>query len=61
MIHRLGITQHLIRSGIARLEEVRDASGKLENVYIRVSGSSPVLSNYSLLSDDLGRQGACLD
>ncbi|KAF8350715.1 aflatoxin-detoxifizyme [Amanita rubescens] len=33
---RLGITQHLIKSGIARLEEVRDANGKLENLYIRV-------------------------
>ncbi|VDB82956.1 unnamed protein product [Peniophora sp. CBMAI 1063] len=33
---RLGITQHLIKGGIAKLEEVRDASGKLENVYVRV-------------------------
>ncbi|KAF8077954.1 peptidase family M49-domain-containing protein [Lyophyllum atratum] len=33
---RLGITQHLIDSGIARLEEVRDANGKLENLYVRV-------------------------
>ncbi|RDB21380.1 Dipeptidyl peptidase 3 [Hypsizygus marmoreus] len=33
---RLGITQHLINSGIAHLEEVRDADGKLENLYIRV-------------------------
>ncbi|KAF9564650.1 aflatoxin-detoxifizyme [Agrocybe pediades] len=33
---RLGITQHLIRSGIARLEEVRDASGVLQNLYVRV-------------------------
>ncbi|KAF8628356.1 hypothetical protein AX15_003891 [Amanita polypyramis BW_CC] len=33
---RLGITQHLIRSGIARLEEVRDTNGKLENLYVRV-------------------------
>ncbi|KAJ3503498.1 hypothetical protein NLJ89_g8405 [Agrocybe chaxingu] len=33
---RLGITQHLIQSGIARLEEVRDGSGKLENLYVRV-------------------------
>ncbi|KIK54670.1 hypothetical protein GYMLUDRAFT_48591 [Collybiopsis luxurians FD-317 M1] len=33
---RLGITQYLIKNGIARLEEVRDSSGKLENLYIRV-------------------------
>ncbi|EFI28378.1 dipeptidyl peptidase III [Coprinopsis cinerea okayama7 len=33
---RLGITQHLIASGIARLEEIRDADGKLENAYVRV-------------------------
>jgi len=33
---RLGITQHLIHSGIARLEEIRDAGGKLENLYVRV-------------------------
>lgn len=34
--YRLGITQHLIRSGIARLEEVRDENGTLENLYVRV-------------------------
>ncbi|KAH6918593.1 dipeptidyl peptidase III [Coprinopsis sp. MPI-PUGE-AT-0042] len=33
---RLGITQHLINSGIARLEEIRDADGHLENAYVRV-------------------------
>lgn len=33
---RLGITQHLIRSGIARLEEVRDGNGALVNLYVRV-------------------------
>ena len=33
---RLGITQHLIASGIARLEEVRGADGALENAYVRV-------------------------
>ncbi|KAG5652743.1 hypothetical protein H0H81_003884 [Sphagnurus paluster] len=33
---RLGITQHLINSGVARLEEVRDAAGKLENLFVRV-------------------------
>ncbi|KAJ4481110.1 aflatoxin-detoxifizyme [Lentinula aciculospora] len=33
---RLGITQYLIKNGIARLEEVRDSSNKLENVYVRV-------------------------
>jgi dipeptidyl-peptidase-3 len=43
-LHRLGITQHLIKSGIARLEEVRGANGKLENLYIRVSSSLFVLS-----------------
>ena len=32
----LGITQHLIKSGIARLEEVRAADGTLENAYVRV-------------------------
>lgn len=32
----LGITQHLIKSGIARLEEVRAADGQLENAYVRV-------------------------
>ncbi|KAG6890703.1 hypothetical protein C0995_005076 [Termitomyces sp. Mi166 len=33
---RLGITQHLINSGIVRLEEVRGANGQLENLYVRV-------------------------
>ncbi|KZT11356.1 aflatoxin-detoxifizyme [Laetiporus sulphureus 93-53] len=33
---RLGITQFLMKSGIAYLEEVRDANGVLENLYIRV-------------------------
>ncbi|KAJ3545178.1 hypothetical protein NMY22_g2550 [Coprinellus aureogranulatus] len=33
---RLGITQHLIRSGIARLEEVRGEDGALQNLYVRV-------------------------
>ncbi|KAI0273622.1 aflatoxin-detoxifizyme [Gloeopeniophorella convolvens] len=33
---RLGIAQHLVNGGIARLEEVRGADGSLENVYIRV-------------------------
>ena len=33
---RLGITQHLIHSGIASLEEVRNANGTLENLYVRV-------------------------
>jgi len=36
---RLGITQHLIYSGIVRLEEVRDANGGLENLYVRVDRS----------------------
>ncbi|KAH8833631.1 aflatoxin-detoxifizyme, partial [Flagelloscypha sp. PMI_526] len=33
---RHGITKHLINSGIARLEEIRDKDGKLENAYVRV-------------------------
>ncbi|KAI0758138.1 aflatoxin-detoxifizyme [Fomes fomentarius] len=33
---RLGITQHLFKSGIARLEEIRGADGSLENAYVRV-------------------------
>ncbi|KAI0006024.1 aflatoxin-detoxifizyme [Russula compacta] len=33
---RLGITQHLIKGGIAWLEEVRGAGGNLENLFIRV-------------------------
>ncbi|KAF8228175.1 aflatoxin-detoxifizyme [Tricholoma matsutake] len=33
---RLGITQHLIKSGIARLEEVTDDNGQLVNLHIRV-------------------------
>jgi dipeptidyl-peptidase III len=32
----LGITQHLIKGGIARLEEVRGADGVLDDVFIRV-------------------------
>jgi dipeptidyl-peptidase-3 len=33
---RLGITQWLIKEGIARVEEIRAADGTLENLYIRV-------------------------
>jgi dipeptidyl-peptidase-3 len=33
---RLGITQFLIEGGLARLEEIRDSDGKLENIYVRV-------------------------
>ncbi|EJD05931.1 aflatoxin-detoxifizyme [Fomitiporia mediterranea MF3/22] len=33
---RMGITQHLVRSGIARVEEIRSTDGVLENAYIRV-------------------------
>ncbi|KDQ14073.1 hypothetical protein BOTBODRAFT_33184 [Botryobasidium botryosum FD-172 SS1] len=33
---RLGITNYLIRGGLARLEEIRNEQGKLENVYIRL-------------------------
>ena len=36
-IIRLGITQFLINGGLASLEEIRDANGKLENLYVRVS------------------------
>lgn len=42
MFFRLGITQHLIRSGIVRLEEIRDGSGALVNLYVRVSETSGV-------------------
>ncbi len=35
----MGITQYLIRAGIARLDLIKDASGELENVYVRVSVS----------------------
>lgn len=33
---RLGITQWLIKEGIARVEEIRAKNGTLENLYIRV-------------------------
>jgi len=33
---RMGITNYLVDSGLARLEEIRGADGKLENVYVRV-------------------------
>jgi hypothetical protein len=33
---RLGITQHLLASGIARLEKVRDAHGTLVDAFVRV-------------------------
>jgi len=33
---RLGITQHLIKGGIAWLEEIQSAEGDLEDLYIRV-------------------------
>lgn len=33
---RMGITQLLIKEGIASLEEIRGADGKLENAYVRV-------------------------
>ncbi|KAI5124508.1 hypothetical protein M0805_003032 [Coniferiporia weirii] len=33
---RMGITQHLVKSGIARVEEIRGENNVLENVYIRV-------------------------
>lgn len=33
---RLGITQWLIKEGVARVEEIRAEDGSLENLYIRV-------------------------
>ena len=36
LVYSLGITQHLIKAGIARLQEVRAADGSLENIYVRV-------------------------
>ncbi|KAJ7219267.1 aflatoxin-detoxifizyme [Mycena pura] len=33
---RLGIMQHLLRSGLIRLQEVRDKNGALENMFVRV-------------------------
>jgi len=33
---RLGITQHLIKEGIASLEEVRSKDGVLENLFVRI-------------------------
>ncbi|KAJ6630797.1 aflatoxin-detoxifizyme [Mycena sp. CBHHK59/15] len=33
---RLGIMQHLLRSGLVRLEEVRDSEGSLENLFVLV-------------------------
>jgi dipeptidyl-peptidase-3 len=33
---RLGITQHLIKEGLASLEEIRSSSGELQNAYVRV-------------------------
>ena len=34
----LGITQHLIKGDIARLDEVRGLDGDLEDLFIRVRG-----------------------
>lgn len=33
---RLGISNYIIKAGIARLEEIRDADGKLQDIHIRV-------------------------
>jgi dipeptidyl-peptidase III len=33
----MGITNFLIKEGIARFEEIRGEDGKLENVYVKVS------------------------
>ena len=32
----MGITRHLIESGIARLEEIRDDKNVLQNIFVRV-------------------------
>lgn len=40
----MGITQHLVKTGIAKLEEIRSSDGALENVYIRVDRNK-VLNN----------------
>lgn len=39
LFHSMGITQYLIREGIANLEQVRGPAGDLENLYIRVSAT----------------------
>ncbi|KAJ7109371.1 aflatoxin-detoxifizyme [Mycena epipterygia] len=36
---RLGIMQHLLRSGLVSLQEVRDKDGALENLFVRVDRS----------------------
>ena len=44
----MGITQHLVRSGIAHLEEIRSpTTNKLENVYIRVDRSKALSLGHS--------------
>lgn len=42
MPSRLGISNHLIKAGIAYLDEIRDADGKLEDMYIRVGAGAAV-------------------
>jgi hypothetical protein len=49
---RLGITQHLIREGVARIDIERDASGK-------VSVGRESLNNYLTTYSDRECLGAC--
>jgi len=51
MFFRLGITQHLIRSGIVRLEEIRDGTGALVNLHIRVSETMYAMERWRSLTN----------
>ena len=42
IMSRLGITQFLVKEGMANLEEVRGSNGRLENLYVHVSVYHPV-------------------
>jgi dipeptidyl-peptidase-3 len=53
---RLGITQHLIHSGIAQLEQIRDDSGGLVNLYVRVSETGSKIFSCVHSSSFLGNQ-----
>jgi len=48
---RLGITNWLIRGGLARLEEIRDEDGKLENVYIRLDRAKVLKDGQKVIGD----------
>ena len=41
----------MIKSGIARLEEIRGPDGSLENLYVRVSGYGEVMRLYCRTTD----------